>query len=430
MNLLLLISLPLLIAVFTFLRSSANKGARKRWEWFINYRIIRTLYLLLLCMIAIGVGKDFKAIANTSSIHKINFWNTQQKGANIFNCNVTTDDIIAAKKYGIKFIRLAPDKFSSVHPDFLIGNADDYRGLIKEDLEHLKKILDICFQKKIYVVITMLSLPGSRWKQNNQGKDDLRIWKEEKYQAQASLFWQDLALALKDHPAVVGYNILNEPKPERVFASKEVKISNVNQQEVQKMIYDLYSRIIKHIRLVDKDTPIILDSSAYADAKTFQLLIPQKDQKVLYSFHMYEPYEYTNHNINKGKYRYPGCINGKDWRQKDLEEHMAAVIQFQRANNIPSSRILVGEFGGHRKSLGLEKYFEDLITIFNKQGWHFAFYAFREDNWSGMDYELGDKNLPWSYWQAIERGEKPKLNRNSTYPAFSVLKKAMDDNHD
>ncbi len=369
------------------------------------------------------------SIAFASSGQKINFWNVQKKGANIFNRNIAADDIKAAKKYGIKFIRLAPDKFASLHRDFLIGNADDYRQLIKEDLQQLKKILDICCQEKMPVVITMLSLPGSRWKQNNRDKDDLRIWKDKKHQAQAALFWQDLAAALKDHPAIVGYNLLNEPHPERIFAFKETHISTVHQEEAQKMLYDLYSRIIKNIRSVDKDTPIILDSSAYADAKTFRLLMPQEDQNILYSFHMYEPYEYTNHKMNKGKCQYPGSINGKQWNQKALTEYMSAVIQFQKTHNVASNKILVGEFGGHRMSAGLEKYFEELIGIFNKEGWHFAFYAFREDAWDGMDYELGTNKLPWSYWQAVERGEKPELNRKPTYPAFSIIKKALDDNH-
>ena len=63
------------------------------------------------------------------------------------------------------------------------------------------------------VVLTMLSLPD-RWRQFNNNKNDDRIWEEEKYQEQASQFWKDLALELKDHPAVVGYNIINEPHPE------------------------------------------------------------------------------------------------------------------------------------------------------------------------------------------------------------------------
>lgn len=360
---------------------------------------------------------------NIKNSPKIIFWQLQKKGTNVFNKNIKSNDIRAAKAYGIEFIRLSPDKFSTSHRDFLIGNADDYRELIKEDLEQLKKILDICYQEKMPVVITMLSLPGSRWKQNNQDKDDLRIWKDEKYQAQAALFWQDLAAALKDHPAVIGYNILNEPHPERIFTPKEVHINTVYQEESQKMLYELYSRIIKHIRLIDKETPIILDSSAYADPQTFSFLIPQKDENILYSFHMYEPYEYTNHKKNNGKFKYPGQMNGKQWGKQELKDYMSSVATFQKKNHVARHKILVGEFGGHRTSPGLEKYFEDLISIFNKERWHFAFYAFREDVWDGMDYELGTKKLPWSYWQAIELGETPILERKDNYPAFSTIKR-------
>lgn len=382
--------------------------------------------LIFLCTLIIFTS-IISNITFANSVEKTNFWNKQQKGANIFNSNVTLDDIKAAKKYGVKFIRLAPDKFISSHRDFLIGDADNYRALIKADLEKFKQVLDICYQEQMPVVITMLSLPGSRWKQNNQGKDDLRIWKNHKYQIQAAQFWQDLADILKDHPAIVGYNPLNEPHPERIFPiKKDQHVNEVNQNEVQEMLYAFYDRIIKNIRLVDKNTPIILDSSSYADAKTFNLLKFYEDKNILYSFHIYEPYEYTNYKTNKGKFKYPGVINGKNWDKNALKEYVSAVVSFQKKNNLASNRILVGEFGGHRMSSGLDQYFRDLISIFNEQNWHFAFYAFREDTWDGMDYELGNKKLPGSYWVAIERGQKPVLERKSTYPAFSVIKEALN----
>lgn len=383
-------------------------------------KFIMTLVQLCIAIFALNT------VAFAASNAKISFWNQQQKGANIFNSNVTADDIKAAKKYGVKFIRLAPDKFLSSHRDFLIGDADNYQGLIKEDLEKLKQILDICYQEKLPVVITMLSLPGSRWRQNNNGKDDLRIWKNDKYQIQAAQFWQDLASAVKDHPAIVGYNPLNEPHPERIFASGKEHINELRQEEVQKILYEFYHRIIKNIRLVDKNTPIILDSSAYADAKTFDLLKTHEDKNILYSFHIYEPYEYTNYKTNKGKFKYPGVINGKSWDKDALKEYVSEVVSFQKKHNLASNRILVGEFGGHRMSFGLDQYFRDLIAIFNEQNWHFAFYAFREDTWDGMDYELGSKKLPGSYWVSLERGEKPILERKSTYPAFSVIKEALN----
>jgi endoglucanase len=360
---------------------------------------------------------------------KLSFWDTPKKGANVFNQTIDLNDIQAAKKYGIQFIRLAPDKFISAHRDFLIGDADNYDGLIKQDLEKLKQILNACYKEKIFVVITMLSLPGSRWKQNNQDQDDLRIWKEDKFRQQAARFWYDLALELKEHPAVVGYNILNEPHPERVFSSEAVSINTVRQPEVQSMLHDFYKLIIQNIRLNDKLTPIILDSSAYADSKTFEQFIAHDEKNILYSFHMYEPYAYTNHKIKKGQFQYPGNIMGIEWNKNELQKYMLAVTHFQKHYNIPSNRILVGEFGANRMSKGIDQYFKDLISIFTEEGWHFAFYAFREDTWDGMDYELGNKKLPWSYWQAVENGQRPILERKDSYPAFSIIKQALQKQH-
>jgi hypothetical protein len=43
-----------------------------------------------------------------------------------------------------------------------------------------------------------------------------------------------------------------------------------------------------------------------------------------------------------------------------------------------------------------------------------------------MDYELGDKKLPWEYWQAQERGEDFPLERQPACPQFAVLKDALN----
>lgn len=352
---------------------------------------------------------------------KILFWDNQKKGANIFNQEVTREDIKTAKTYGISFIRLAPDKFLSKERDFLVGNADHYEDLVREDLISLRKVLDICAEEKMPVLLTILSLPGSRWKQNNGDKDDLRIWSNIKFQEQAAKFWQDLATELRDHPAIIGYNILNEPHPERIFDASSITINQIKQRESQEILFQFYSQIISAIRIIDKQTPIIIDSTAYADANTFKFLKPQLDDKIIYSFHMYEPYFYTNLKINQGKFSYPGVVNGKYWDKAALRHYMQEVRNFQKNHKVSSKNILVGEFGGNRMSNGLEQYFKDLIEIFNENKWHWAFYAFREDVWDGMDYELGDKKLPYSYWKAIEEGNKPTLNRRENYVQFKVL---------
>jgi len=92
---------------------------------------------------------------------------------------------------------------------------------------------------------------------------------------------------------------------------------------------------------------------------------------------MYEPYEYTNHKMNQGKYRYPGNINGKEWDKEEIKSYLSSVIKFQQFNNIPSNRILVGEFGGHSMSPVLHLYFKDQISLFQNEEWHFVFCSFR-----------------------------------------------------
>ena len=78
----------------------------------------------------------------------------------------------SAKEANIEYVRLAPDKWAkdkdflfedkpdTSGKDFLIGNADNYRGLVKEDLEKLKADLDAAQSQGMKVVLTMLSLPG------------------------------------------------------------------------------------------------------------------------------------------------------------------------------------------------------------------------------------------------------------------------------
>jgi endoglucanase len=60
-------------------------------------------------------------------------------------------------------------------------------------------------------VVAPLTLPGARWREQNDGAFDDRLWSDTE---QAAAFWRDLAAAPVDHPAVAADNILNEPAPD------------------------------------------------------------------------------------------------------------------------------------------------------------------------------------------------------------------------
>ncbi|MCY3974077.1 MAG: cellulase family glycosylhydrolase [Simkaniaceae bacterium] len=375
----------------------------------------------------------------------MDYWNVQRKGANYFNRVPSEEWFVAAKKTGIRFARLAPDKWNCEQRDFLIGNADSFTEIPRSDLKILKNTLDQAQRNDIKVVITLLSLPGSRWKQNNDGKRDLRIWQQRDYQNQAASFWKALAKELQGHPAVVGYNILNEPHPECLFGIHDYMEVDFRKwyDTIKDSPADLnvfYREIVSAIREVDPSMPIVIDVGLYATPGAISYLTPIDDDNILYSFHMYEPYVYTSDRVIKGKrFSYPGPIPPSEcdpdrpdsrgatyWDGKALEQFFRPVLLWQKQFAIPSSRILVGEFGCRRTAVGADKYLSHLIRIFNDNKWHWAFYAFREDSWDGMDYELGaGQLLHRRYRDAVENyADLDALRRDN--PIFNILKKELE----
>lgn len=393
-------------------------------------------YSILLCFLMVCC-----CTYNFASERKMGYWSTPRKGANFFNKTPSAEWFSAAKDVGIEFARLAPDKWQCEQRDFLIGDADAFQKIPSKDFQLLTSVLDDAHKNDVKVVITLLSLPGSRWRQNNEDRDDLRIWQDEKYKMQAVQFWKSLALELKGHPAVIGYNILNEPHPELLEGIGDFRKLNFDKwyKSVKGSLADLnlfYQQIVKAIREVDQNTPIILDTGMYATPWAIQYLKPIDDANTLYSFHMYEPYAYTTKKINNGRYTYPGALpylledaendsllktSITCWNKCELNDFLKPIVQWQEKYKIPSFQILVGEFGCDRTTAGAEKYLADLIEIFNTNNWHWAFYSFREDCWDSMDYELGQGELSWQYWEAIENGKSLDEFRIDN-PLFEVIK--------
>ncbi len=377
---------------------------------------------------------------------KISFWDSQKRGANFFNAVEKAERIEAAKKFGIQFIRLAPNKWLNGRPesetgDFLIGRPSSFTVISESDIKYLKSILGEADKRGVKIVLTMLSVPGGRWKQHNNGVEERKIWQDYKAQDTAISFWKQLAKALKGHPTVAGYNIRNEPTPE--FAAPRLAdwytgdyISWYKKaKNTPADINQFYMKAVKAIREVDSETPIVLDTGFYATAWGFKVLEPVLDDKIIYSFHMYEPFSF-NSQYNKGKYKYPGKIPlGESenppvlyWDKTQLEKYLEPVSEWQKTHNIPSNRILVGEFGVFRTNAGAEQYLRDVIDIFNSKNWHWSFYSFREDTWAGMDYELGTKKPNWEYWQAIEQGKIPGPDVYKPNTLSDILRKALNGN--
>ncbi|MBM3106774.1 cellulase family glycosylhydrolase [Pseudomonas sp. V1] len=389
--------------------------------------VLKSMLVVLCCFVASAKAADL-----------IDFWDAPRHGGNSFN-RLPPDQAYfqALRDYGATWVRLSYDKWQPANRDFLLGDADGYAGLAGADLTQLRKVLDAAHAAGLKVVIAPLSLPGMRWAQNNSNRFDDRLWQDKAWWDQSAAFWRDLARQLKDHPAVAAYNLINEPAPEKMAGLAEhapaaaMRAWYQQQQGSARDLPAFYRHIITAIREVDPLTPVMVDAGWYAAADAFAYW-PQAlaDQRVLYSFHMYEPYHATSApNLARAKpYAYPGSVpfagQTQDWDSARVEAYLQKPWQWAQAQQVPANRLVAGEFGCMRRLAGCRQYLDDVLGPLDRAKLHWAFYSFREDSWDGMDYELGATKVPWAYWQAIEQQLPDPLKRQAT-GEFEPIRKRL-----
>ncbi|MGQ3051141.1 MAG: glycoside hydrolase family 5 protein [Roseateles sp.] len=367
----------------------------------------------------------------------IAFWDTPRHGGNSFNGKPPDEAYFRAlKATGASWARLTFSKWKGQGRDFLIGDADDYRGIPVPDLTLLRQVMDAAGAAGVKVVLVPLSLPGNRWVQHNQDKQDDRLWKDRKFWAQSAAFWRDLAMAVKDHPALAGYNLLNEPTPEMGRGLDEHAAPEVRQAWYARhrgTTHDLpafYAQLITAIREVDSDTPLMLDGGWYAYAWSFNYWTPLKDAKLLYAFHMYEPWNLTSAPQIKRQPQlaYPG--SKVTWGGRTLTFDKAAMQRFlgvpfawAKAHGVPANRVMAGELGCVRVWTDCGAYLGDVLDTLNAHGAHWAFYSFREDVWEGMDYEIPPAFPAGQVYDLREQGKGDGLPLDS--PLMGVIRSRM-----
>ncbi len=368
----------------------------------------------------------------------IGFWGTPQRGANSFN-GLPPDQAYfdALSATGATWVRLTFSKWKGEGRDFLIGDIDNYQGLVTSDLKVLTDTLDRAHAANLKVVIVPLGIPGTRWAQQTpDGKYDSRLWREEVWQEPAIRFWGDLAAALKDHPAIAAYNLINEPVPEHKSSLEQhsdyaaMDAWYTQHQGSSRDLLKFYDQTTDAIRKVDPLTPVMVDAGWYADARTFGYW-PRalKDQRTLYAFHMYEPYEATSApNMQRRiPYRYPGTeLEQKKWTQLAVWAHIDAPVHWAAKHNIPTNRLVAGEFGCMRLWADCGTYLEDVLTRLEYRQMHWAFYSFREDVWDGMDYELSPDLKSGQFYWMTEQGRSDEFKRDN--PLFDIIKNYLKRN--
>jgi endoglucanase len=337
-------------------------------------------------------GLPTQAVATTHSSND-DPWDSGFSGVNIYS-ESPEDDFRAARDYGIRVIRLGA-----------VCGAGDLRYLVDAPGEHftnliavkdrLKQTIAMARHYGMKIILAPSHLPGRLFTTRGQAPD-LRMWKDPRYRDRIVSLWSELARELREVEQIIGYDTINEPfTPE----DTQTDFLDYTASASDEVLNELYGKIVEAIRQHDRTRAIILEAPCWASPLAVPSLRPLPDERVVYSFHMYTPHQYTMRAENGGRYAYPGSIprwphaSTRDlevWDRKRIEQILEHVGAWQEANRLLPRQIHVGEFGVSRDSVGAATYLGDLTALFRKNDWSWCLYAFRDEAWDAMDYELGE----------------------------------------
>ena len=276
--------------------------------------------------------------------------------------------------------RIADLGYNSVRPALnarLFLTETDPPRPVKEGFELLDNLVKWCKASGIYVIIDMHAAPGGQTGQNidDSADDQPELFMQPKYQDRLVDLWAAIARRYKDEPAVAGYDLLNEPLPERTGAAAKFG----------RQLEPLYQRITRAIRAVDSRHMVILEGDNWAN--DWSVFTRPFDSNLVYQFHYY-------------------C-----WDSPAKLESIRQYLDFGRRYHVP---IWVGETGESDAAIywGTTDYFEA-----NNIGW--SFWPWKKMAAANAPYSI-NKPRHWAAVVAYSKGGA-KPSREVAQAAFDEL---------
>jgi hypothetical protein len=181
---------------------------------------------------------------------------------------ITRDDIHFIKQSGFNSVRV-PFNYR------LFVSPADSQKLEGAGYELIDRVVTWCKQEGLYVILDMHGAPGG---QTGDNIDDSWgypfLFESSDSQDLTVRIWQKIAARYRNEPAVLGYDLLNEP----IATHFDANYFNPK-------LEPLYRKITAGIRAVDPNHIIILGGAQWDN--NFKVFGPPFDSKLVYTFHKY-----------------------------------------------------------------------------------------------------------------------------------------------
>ena len=286
------------------------------------------------------------------------------------------EDLNVLARWGVNHVRwqFLWDGFPNGPAD--TATVEEYNDWIEKECQKLDRILPMCKDRGVFVVVDVHTPPGGRLKNS-----DMRMFKEKEFQTAFLDVWEKLAKRYKGNEAVWGYDLLNEPVEGTIPPNSGI----LDWRE-------LAVEAIERIRAIDSDRAIIVETAPWGGPEGFDWFEPIDAKNIVYSAHLYLPHKFTHQGVHDTAsigLKYPGEVDGKFWNKEQLRKALKPVIDFQNDYGV---HFYLGEFSAIRwapPGTG-RQYLSDCVDLFEEYGWDWAYHAFRE--WNGWSLEhSGDR---------------------------------------
>ena len=176
----------------------------------------------------------------------------------------TMEDALYIKSLGLNFIRVPIN-----HHLFWDDETDTKRTY---GFEQLKRLADICEESGLYFLPDLHTSPGGQnpdWHSESR-TGSAQFWEFKALRSRAVEVWRDIAFVLKDSPALLGYDLLNEP----VLPKGRIDLLN-----------EFHHDAAAAIRTVDKQHILFLEGDRFS--MDFSKIRPLNEDQWAYAYHFY-----------------------------------------------------------------------------------------------------------------------------------------------
>jgi hypothetical protein len=329
------------------------------------------LLFALLCGISVSHAQNVK----------FDKWKTPSffRGVNTTNINVKTQaDFDFLKTTGANLVQIGTLGFQDVTAPYAFNAAS---AATTDSLVQFSR------EAGLYYTIALRQGAGRRDVSSEAGHGASTIWTNADEQKLYASMVKSVVERYKGDPLFMGINPLMEPNP--LYESLNYK------PELLKMALDaaginmdaIYKMMIDSVRAADTELPVIIQSVSYSSPEFFKLVSIVNDPYAVYEFHSYRPSEFVKAST-KNSASYPASYFSLQdfgyilYNQNYLASTMyKQVLDVQKKTGAP---VFLGEFGLMYEQKGGAQLLNDIVDISLKNGWHFAYWEYRNgrDDWN------------------------------------------------